>query len=465
MTDSQEHLVTAEMLRDFLELLKMRTDLDRHPLSILLAPVLEAGTEGEQGGAGQRVAQGLRALWRRQFKPPALDAELQMRWNAFLILEVMYFYPYAKRLRFPETLKETALLLCDPEHLALIVADGDRKPATRLIQEHPAFWARVIPANLTPAEQTLHSRRDASLRKLARELNWLLPVGAPVVREQADECAGLTEQAQIEPLTIAEGQSQTIPQPAPEIAPLAAPETMTTATAAPTNEPLVGLDGEPLGPNGRRLYEACGGFMPISPARKQEYPAPGHQTYPQELLQRLGELGPMVTPAHLDELALGLWPLGFPQSFGVRRAVIDGVWWWDEEYYQRQLIETFRRTTKEQLFLQCASALRQSSLAVTIKEDAWPWPFGGSRWVPTLEVVAQVARSYERGTGRHAVAVAVLARADHVMHLQGLGGDFEVLGSEITSMLLTGGIDGRQDLHATSPDSLAGSEKGGLLLP
>jgi hypothetical protein len=464
MTDSQEQLLTAEMLRDFLELLKTRTDLDRHPLSILLVPVLEAGTEGEQGGAGQRVAHGLRALWRRQFRPPALNAELQVRWNAFLILEVMYFYPYAKRLRFPKTLKETALLLCDPEHLALIVADGDRKLATRLIQERPAFWARLIPASMTPAEQTLHSRRDASLRKLARELNWLLPVGMPVVQEQADECAGRTEQAQIERLTIAEGQSQTFTQTAPEIAPLAAPEAMTAATASPTNEPLVGLDGEPLGPNGRRLYEAYGGFMPISPARKQEYHALGHQTYPRELLQRLGELGAMVTPAHLDELALALWPLGFPQSFGVRRAVIDGVWWWDEEYYQRQLIEMFIRTPEDQLLLQCASALRQSSLAVTIKDDAGLWPFGGSRWVPTLEKVAQVAIGYEGGTGRHAVAVAVLARSDHLMQLQGLGGDFEMLTLEITTMLLSGPMEGRE-LRQARPDSQAGSDDGGLPLP
>jgi len=49
------------------------------------------------------------------------DAKPQVRWNACFILEVMYFYPYAKRLRIPETLKETALLLCDAEHLASIV--------------------------------------------------------------------------------------------------------------------------------------------------------------------------------------------------------------------------------------------------------------------------------------------------------------------------------------------------------
>jgi hypothetical protein len=38
-------------------------------------------------------------------------------------------------------------------------------------------------------------------------------------------------------------------------------------TASPTStqpaEQLVGLDGLPMSPNARRMYEACGGFLPM----------------------------------------------------------------------------------------------------------------------------------------------------------------------------------------------------------
>ncbi len=192
---AEEYPATVEMLRDFVDRLKVHGDLDEHPLVALLAPVPGFDRPecegGEKGGVEERVARGLRAVWRQRFMPHVLNIERQVRWNAFFILEVMYFYPYAKRQRFPGTLKEAAMRLCDAEHLALIVADGDPEQARKLIQDYQAFWSRIIPASMTPAEQTLHSRRNASLAKLARELNrgWMMAArvgqqqaGAPVRR-------------------------------------------------------------------------------------------------------------------------------------------------------------------------------------------------------------------------------------------------------------------------------------------
>jgi hypothetical protein len=362
-----------------------------------------------------------------------------MRWNAFLILEVMYFYPYAKGLRFPDTLKEAALLVCDAEHLALIVADGDRELAAKLIQAHPAFWARLIPANMSPAEQTLHSRREASLRKLAGALNRLLPASARSSPEQGYDSATTkpTDPTQADPPPFTEGPQRTTEELVPEMVPQAAPDAPTAATAAPTHEPLVGLDGEPLSPNGRRLYEAYGGFIPISPTRQQTHVAKGQQNYPQEFLQHLVELGPAVTPAHLDELVLWLWQLGFPQSLGVQDLMADGVWWWDEAYFQGKLIELFRTTLDEQERILCAAALRQSSLAEAVKDDTGQWPFGSYRWAPALQVVADAALDSDHGTLRQVLAVAVLMKYAFALRL--LAGDrqYDELGQQIAAQLQT----------------------------
>jgi hypothetical protein len=67
--------------------------------------------------------------------------------------------------------------------------------------------------------------------------------------------------------------------------------------------------------------------------------------------------------------------------------------------------------------LQCAAALRKSSLSERVKDDSPLWPFEAHRWVPALEVVAKVALQNEPGTVRHAVAMAVLAKHDFAMRL------------------------------------------------
>jgi hypothetical protein len=127
-------------------------------------------------------------------------------------------------------------------------------------------------------------------------------------------------------------------------------------------------------------------------------------------LKEIVAAGAHVTPIQLDELALWLWPLGFPQSFGVERTVGGAGSWWDDLYCQRKLVERFGRTTSEPERFQCAAALRQSSLTETVAEEQQAWLNQAPRWRLALEIVADFALDYAVGTTPHSLALAILAR-------------------------------------------------------
>jgi hypothetical protein len=267
VTVGTEQLVTVELLRDFVDGLKARADLDAHPLSKLLATLPQfgryVGTTDGAGLVGGQVAKELRAIWRQRFMPHVLNAERLVKWNAFFILEVMYFYPYAKGLPYPDTLKDAAVLLCDANHLALIVADGDAEQAQRLIEGHPEFWGRLIPAAMTPAEQTLHSRRKAGLAKLAREVTRLGLEGATLAVERIADASRPAVMPDADDIHSPTDERNQTPPPALTFPSQFVSEVMASPTSTQPAEQLVGLDGLPMSPNARRMYEACGGFLPM----------------------------------------------------------------------------------------------------------------------------------------------------------------------------------------------------------
>jgi len=159
-------------------------------------------------------------------------------WNYYFLLEVMYFFPYAHGRRYPETLKDAAVLLCDEAHLALIVANGDEAEAAKLLQAIRTFWKGIVPATMIPAQQTIYSRRNAALEKLASALNRQRSRSAPL-RSMSPEA----------PIVVAD---------LPPVEKQQNPDQMENGMPNPDGQ------AEPLSPGAARLREALAWERPCS---------------------------------------------------------------------------------------------------------------------------------------------------------------------------------------------------------
>ncbi len=417
--------VTGRMPRSFLERLCEGADLARDPVTRLLAPLPAFGGGPEPSREDQArsaaVACGLRALWRRHFMPPVLSLERRTPWNYYFLLEVLYFYPYAHARRYPETLKDAAVLLCDEAHLALIVADGEQAEAQRLLQANRAFWKGIVPETMIPAGQTLHSRRDAALGKLALEVYRQLAAAERAGRQ----ASALTHEAERSAAVAVSVSKPDAPS---------ALETLLPPIALPHGATeKIQRDGEPLSPNARRLLEACQTSV-VSPVRVNFAVAPRPpQPYPQEFLHRLAEQVAPIRPAQLDDLALWLDALGFPAMFGVKRSYRNNGWWWDDDHLQRALTERFCHSDEPVIQLQCAAALRQSSLTAPIRHGTRWLGIGEPEWVSALQEIAELTMQSVLGSQRRGIAPAVLARPEHARRLSGLGERYHPLLYELAN--------------------------------
>jgi len=420
-----EPRLSARDLRNFLEALGEGADLARDPVTRLLAPLPAFGGGPEPIGEDQdqsaAVARGLRAFWRRHFMPPVLSSERRTAWNYYFLLEVMYFFPYAQGRRYPETLKDAAVLLCDESHLALIVANGDEAEAAQLLQANRTFWKGIVPATMIPAQQTIYSRRNAALEKLASALNRQLGAGERIGR-----------QASVLTHEVVRDVPAVVPNSNPD-APSMQESLLPRITRHQTATKHIQGDNEPLSPNARRLLDA---YQPALIGSSQPVPViapPLPEAYSQALLNRLTEQVVDIQPAQVDELALWLDALGFPETFGVKRSYCSDGWWWDDERLQRLLVERFGDSAETVIQIQCAAALRQSSLTALIRtETNWPG-LGVAHWVNALQAISDVALRSPIGSQRRGIALAVLARPEHARRLASSGERYYPLLHELAS--------------------------------
>jgi hypothetical protein len=414
MADVLETSVTPEMLRDYLDRLRERGDLAAHPLTSAILPLaalprqVTEHSENQDWSAG--VARGLRAIWRQQFMPPVLSLERRKQWNFYFILEVMYFFPLTHGRRFPETLKDAAIRLCDEAHLARIVADGNEAEAETLLRSNRAFWAGFIPATMIPAEQTIHSRRNAAMAKLAGEITRLLHLIERGSESPIDEALRQSRRDNGDANLLAVGHEPDQPV-----------SNLLQVTPPPNAGEQPQSSSEPLSANARRLMEAYRPALINSSRLVPVIAPPRPEAYQQVFLKRLAEQGADVQPAQLDELALWLEVLGFPATFGVKRSHRNDGWWWDDMHCQRALTERFCDSDEPGVQLQCAAALRQSSLTALIRPETNWAGLAEMQWVNALEAVADVARQSLVGVQRRSIALAVLARPEHARRLAGLG--------------------------------------------
>ncbi len=420
MAVTLETSVTPEMLRDYLEQLRAGGELAAHPLTRAIAPLaalprqVTEHSENQDWSAG--VARGLRVIWRQHFMPPVLSLERRKQWNFYFILEVMYFFPQAHGRRFPETLKDAAIRLCDEAHLARIVADGQEGEAETLIRSNRAFWAGFIPATMIPAEQTIHSRRNAAVVKLAGQINRHLHMVERSSGSPTDEAPRQLRSENSGANAVAVGHEPDQPE-----------SNLPQGTPSPsaTEQPLLGT--EPLSATVIRMMEAYRPALTSSSQSVRVIALPLAEPYPQALLKRLTKPGVDIQPAQLDELAVWLDALGFPAMFGVKRPFRNGSWWWEDEYLQRALTKRFCDSDEPVIQMQCAAALRQSSLTALIRtESNWPG-LGEAHWVNALQEISNVALRSHLGSQRRGIVLAVLARPEHAQRLAGLGERYDWL--------------------------------------
>lgn len=171
--------IDLETLKSAVEGLAEPSGLEEHPLanSSFVRQYLSRHPAQQALPVGKVLGWSLATYWRDKFLPPKVDKKFQRQWNKFLMLEVGYFYPFRKGSQLPNGLERIGALLADREHLALVMSDGDKPRAEKLLRpEYEGFWEALIPSKrgtLTFRASTIGSRRDTALKALLRELSAL----------------------------------------------------------------------------------------------------------------------------------------------------------------------------------------------------------------------------------------------------------------------------------------------------
>ena len=170
-------MIDIDLLKSAVEGLAEPAALDLHPLTTanFVDRYRSSIPKTQSLAAGEVLGRALADLWRQQCLPPTLNARLKREWNLFLTLEVGYFFPFRHRRQFPGGLAQLGALLLDRDHVALVIADGDGARAQTLLHsEYADFWETLSPYDkkeaLALGISTMAARRDAALRRLAKEL-------------------------------------------------------------------------------------------------------------------------------------------------------------------------------------------------------------------------------------------------------------------------------------------------------
>ena len=97
-----------------------------------------------------------------------MDWHFKREWDRFLGLEVGFFFPYRHRYSPPANLGQIGVLLSDREHLAAVIADGDRAQAVSLLHpRHDSFWLSIVPISEAMPYTTVKSRLERAMAILA----------------------------------------------------------------------------------------------------------------------------------------------------------------------------------------------------------------------------------------------------------------------------------------------------------
>ena len=173
-------MIAIDLLKSIVEDLAEPDHLADHPLTTarFVDHYADRHPEAQSLARGKILGRALADLWRQRCLPPALNARMKREWNLFLTLEVGYFYPFRHERPFPGGLPQLGGLLLDRAHVALVIADGDEARAQTLLQgDYADLWETIAPADrkdaLALSISTMASRRDAALRRLAKELEKL----------------------------------------------------------------------------------------------------------------------------------------------------------------------------------------------------------------------------------------------------------------------------------------------------
>ncbi len=119
--------------------------------------------------------------------------------------------------------------------------------------------------------------------------------------------------------------------------------------------------------------------------------------------------------------------------FGVKRSYRNNGWWWDDDHLQRALTERFCHSDEPVIQLQCAAALRQSSLTAPIRHGTRWLGIREPEWVSALQEIAELTMQSVLGSQRRGIALAVLARPEHARRLSGLGERYHPLLYELAN--------------------------------
>ena len=173
-------MYAIDLLKSAVEGLAEPDTLSDHPLAAakFVACYASRHPEFQSQPRGEILGRALAVLWRERCLPLALKGRLKREWNLFLTLEVGYFFPFRHEQPFPGGLPQLGGLLLDRAHVALVIADGDEARAQTLLQsDYADLWETIAPSDrkdsLALGISTVASRRDAALRRVAKELEKL----------------------------------------------------------------------------------------------------------------------------------------------------------------------------------------------------------------------------------------------------------------------------------------------------
>jgi hypothetical protein len=192
-------MYAIDLLKSAVEGLAEPDTLSDHPLTAakFVDHYASRHPEAQSLPRGEILGWALADLWRERCLPPTLRGRLKREWNLFLTLEVGYFYPFRHDRPFPGGLPQLGGLLLDRDHVALVIADGDEIRAQTLLQsDYADLWQMLALLDrkeaLALGISTISARRDAALRRLAKELEKLetqreaatpRPAASPVMEE------------------------------------------------------------------------------------------------------------------------------------------------------------------------------------------------------------------------------------------------------------------------------------------
>ncbi len=412
----RENPISPSELKSWLENLPNPAELEHHTLTQrlhrteIVQRFLSQYPEQDALPAWHLVCLALREFWRSAFMQRNFSPKLKRVWNTFFILEAAYFYPAAVTSLFPGSLNKLGALLCDQEYLALLAADGDESRAKKIASEKSAFWKAIIPDDEVPSPQTISSRRDAAIEKLAKELNRQLEFTGAMLATSASAAISTNKPTVatevIEP-------PRTIQVTVKEFAVLSE-----DPVYSQTPGPVIELEQSTLL---RRYQEQANTRVSYGGLRLK------FLAWPQ---------GDEVSPSDLDAIVASLDIAKLMNSLDIRPTPERCEGWREDRRFLIALMDRFAARGDDDIRLQCAACLRHIQLSriveieVNLRSQFWK-----VKRLSALESIARIALDLREDEFTRSLAEAILGQETYVEQLWNLGKFYAPLAHKLTITL------------------------------